>query len=99
VSTSPLASSSAFSVVTTAVQFDATGPLSAYVEPPQACAPLRPLVRWMSDVPGAGPGRIYEDLVLQPLAPQNVLEDTLSKWETANITHSNEQHTYHRCVF
>src|ERR687898_1399543 len=71
-------------------------PLAAEVQAPRARAPLRPLVRGMSDVPGAGAGRIYEDLILQPLAPHDLLEDALSKRGTTYITHTDEQHAYHR---
>jgi hypothetical protein len=53
----------------------------------------------MSDVPRSSPGGVYEDLVFEPLAPQDALKDALSKWGTANITHANEQHTYHERVF
>src|SRR5919107_2236035 len=61
------------------VRSDPASPLSACVETPQTCAPLCPLVRRVSDVPGAGPGRVHEDLMLQPLASWDVLEDALRK--------------------
>jgi hypothetical protein len=44
----------------------------------------------MTEVPRSGPGRIYEDLILQPLAPQDILEDALSKWGTTYITQANK---------
>src|SRR4028119_1147254 len=44
-------------------------PLCAEVQTPRACAPLSSLVGWVPDVPRPGSCGVYEDRVLQPLAP------------------------------
>src|SRR5687767_2687166 len=77
---------------------DAPGPLGAQVETAGECAPLGTMVRRASDVPGAGTRGVHEDLILQPLAPQHVLEDPLGQRRTADITQANEQYAYHLCV-
>src|SRR5215218_8200317 len=59
--------------------FDAAGTLGAEIEAAQPRATLRPLVGGLTDVPGAGPGGVHEDLALQTFAAQDVLEDALSK--------------------
>src|SRR5918998_1455036 len=74
-------------------------PLAAEVQAARARAPLRPLVRRMSDVPRSSPGGIYEDLVFQPLAPHEVLEDALSQRRAADISHTNKEHAYHIAGF
>src|SRR5215210_1808741 len=62
----------------TVVACNLARPLGAEVQTPRARAPLRPLVRRRPGVPGSGPGGIHENLALKTLAPQDVLEDTLS---------------------
>src|SRR5919112_1494291 len=73
-------------------------PLGAKVQTPRSRAPLRPLIRRVSDVPGAGPGRVHEDLILQPFAPQHVLEDALSQRRAADVSQADEEHAYHKRV-
>src|SRR5919202_2084939 len=70
------------------IRSDPAGPLSAYDQAPGARAPLRPLVRRMSDVPGSSSGGVYEDLAFEPLASHELFEDALSKWGTAYLTHT-----------
>src|SRR5918992_232943 len=62
-------------------------PLAAEVQAPRARAPLSPLVRRMSDVPRSSPGGVYEDLVFEPLAPQDALKDALSQRRAADVSH------------
>src|SRR5215208_6634338 len=77
---------------------DPPGPLGTQVETASGGAPLCTVVRRASDVPGAGTRGVYEDLVLQPLAPQHVLEDALGQRRTADISQANEQDAYHLYV-
>src|SRR5919112_1295518 len=60
-------------------------PLGAEVQAPRARAPLRPLVRRMTGVPGSSPGGVHEDLAFEPLAPQDALEDALSQRGTTEL--------------
>src|SRR5215212_4562516 len=76
--------------VLTIIGCDTSCPLRAEVEPAQARTSLRPLVRWRPHVPGSRPRGVHEDHVLEALASQDVLEDTLSKWGTAYIAHTNK---------
>jgi len=69
---------------------DPARPLGAEVKPTQARAPPRPLVGRASDVPGSRTRGVNEDLILEALAPQDVLEDALSKGRTTYIAHTNE---------
>src|SRR5215210_1457984 len=62
------------------LRFDAASPLGAEIQAAQPRATLRPLVGGLTDMPGAGPGGVHEDLVLQSFAPKDVLEDALSEW-------------------
>jgi hypothetical protein len=61
------------------VRRDPAGPLGAQVESAGESAPLGTVIGWASYVPGAGTRRVHEDLILQPLATQNVLEDPLGQ--------------------
>src|SRR5918995_2971748 len=70
-------------------------PLAAEVQAPRARAPLGPLVRRMSDVPRSSPGGVYEDLVFEPLAPQDALKDALSQRRAADVSHTDKEHAYH----
>src|SRR5918992_1779663 len=80
------------------IRRDPAGPLGAQVETAGESAPLGTVIRWASDVPGAGTRGVHEDLVLQPLATQHVLEDPLGQRRTADISQANEQDAYHLCV-
>src|SRR5215204_4736350 len=80
------------------VRRDLAGPLGAQVETAGESAPLGTAVRRASDVPGAGTRGVYEDFVIQLLAPQHVLEDPLSQRRTADISQANEQDAYHLYV-
>src|ERR671917_702134 len=66
-------------------------PLAAEVQAPRARAPLGQLVRRMSDVPRSSPGGVYEDLVFEPLAPQDALKDALSQRRAAILDPQNTQ--------
>src|SRR5215208_4650824 len=61
------------------VRRDPAGPLGAQVKTTSVSTPLGTVFRRASDVPGAGPGGVHEDLFLHPLAPQQVLEYPLSQ--------------------
>src|ERR671916_287110 len=77
------------------VRRDPPGSLGAQVETASGGASLGTVIRRASDVPGAGTRGVYEDLVLQLLAPQHVFEDPLSQRRTADISQANEQYAYH----
>ncbi len=71
------------------------GPLGSEVQPSPPGALLSPRVRGFSYVVRVGPGGVDGDLTIKPLAPHEILEDTLCDRGPANVSHADEQDSYH----